>query len=314
VPKISLPDKDMVYWGESPKSPVSKTTRDSLSLLRSPDARLHPLKSPEDDISRILEPLHTYVVHFTRFHAMISREPSSNAAENFAQLQQLVIQKLPFVVASPVLKPFFGALRIEVKEMAPLTDPDEQDNISEKEIVREMLIIQEAIYFTLCCWVETFPEPPADKLLFPRDFSAHERSAIRARTKKLLEKRHKTRSDKATLEEIGKFLELLLEKWPIEKGKATSVAKAAFEEARYNHRKMMKKQEASGKTSADSVDATGPQGDLVDVDDDEDEDESDGGQDEPASGRSLRPRKPSQPFVFDDDDPVLPSSDSYEDS
>jgi hypothetical protein len=149
VPEIGTLDKGMVYMDESPMSPISKTTRECLLLLRSSDARSHPLKSPQDDLSETLTPIHTYVVHLATFHTMISRDPSSNVGENYAQLRQLVLEKMPSVVAPRILKPFFYELGVEVKEDTTFGHDNSKEQYpggtTDMEVLREMNVVRDAL-------------------------------------------------------------------------------------------------------------------------------------------------------------------------
>jgi hypothetical protein len=107
-----------------------------------------------------LQPVHDYVVQFAQALGTVNRHLSGNYGESVVELQQLMLATMPSVVADPELKPFFDAMGVEVKETTPRADaredehPQDRDNASDEELVREMNVVWDAINRTLCHWMK----------------------------------------------------------------------------------------------------------------------------------------------------------------
>lgn len=132
-----------------PNCPISGATDACLVYLRSTAAKSHSRKSPAEDLSNTLRPLEIYVAHLSEALTTVSRHLSSHHGENFAKLQQLMAEMVPSINASPILKPFFDAVGVEVKGNTPHDADVEKD----KEIIQEMNVVRDAINYTYFRWM-----------------------------------------------------------------------------------------------------------------------------------------------------------------
>ena len=269
------------------KSSVSAITQRCLNALESPLETQS--RHPDDSDMAVLQPLYPAILEIA--NARSSVPLTYNHGETYERLAKAILRIQAVEVSTTMLKPFMSALGI--KCIAPEVEEEiETDTVTALD--KEINIIWNEYNAFLDRWSYTFPEPSAENISWPLNFTEvrydyaksmwkvtnllpphlqKERATIRKLARNLVKEHPHLASKAVNPEELQEALQTLKDNWPISKGNVTAIVQLVLDEA---SREFTRSVSRSRSPQPKDKDVGGDEDDGNEDDDSDGEDEDDG--------------------------------------